>query len=224
MSRINATSWRTNSDVFSGMAIAVFQKKPSPTPIILMGAVVDSASGNGSSVQYSKLRVEFDATTSSTTTSSGGKHRRESIGTCTSTDNHEEKPDKNLSSTAPTILSTANSHIGDVSEPFWVRKSDASSWMEPDEMSMIELKKVVTLNDKRLFWEMIRSILDLPVLASKLKCPIKNSKDLHHVMSKPENRVLWISGSSEYLPKDAACALVADAYGPHDDNIPVSDH
>ena len=105
-----------------------------------------------------------------------------------------------------------------------MRKSDASSWMEPDELSMIDLKKVIPLNDRRLFWEMIRSIIDLPVLASKLKCPIKNAKDLHHVMSKPENRILWISGSSGCLPKEAACALVEDAYGPRDENIPVTDH
>ena len=238
ISRVNATSWRTNCDVFAGMSIAVFHKKPSSTPTVLMGTAIESSGGNGSLVPYSRLRVEFDAN-SSVTASGGGcftgninsnnnnsvnKKHRETVGTCTSTDYGNHADDSDIMSGAPTILSTANVHIGDVTEPFWVRKSDVSSWMEPDEMSMVELKKVLTSSDKRLFWEMVRSILDLPVLASKLKCPIKNSKDLYHVMSKPENRILWTSGSCEYLPKDTACALVGDAYGPHDDNVPVTDH
>ena len=85
--------------------------------------------------------------------------------------------------------------------------------MDPDELFMSEVKKVITITDKRLFWEMARTIMDLPLLASRLKrCLVKNSRELAALLKNPEYRILWSPEGPEYLPKDAATELISAAY------------
>jgi len=103
-------------------------------------------------------------------------------------------------------------NVGEVSEPFWVQKEDGCSWAEPDDIFQNAARKLVTITDKRVFWEMVRSIIDLPQLASELKCCIKSSKDVATLLKKQEYKVLWSADAPEYLPKDAATELIQAAY------------
>jgi hypothetical protein len=45
--------------------------------------------------------------------------------------------------------------IGDVELPFWVQR-EGLSWADPDEMFLEDAKDVITVTDKRIFWEMVR--------------------------------------------------------------------
>lgn len=86
--------------------------------------------------------------------------------------------------------------IGDVSEPFWVQKAvEGSVWCEPDELFMNESKRLISVTDKRVFWEMARAIIELPELANRCSNGIRNTRDLTNILKRPENKVLWTPGS-----------------------------
>lgn len=103
--------------------------------------------------------------------------------------------------------------IGDISEPFWVQnKKEGSVWSDPDDLFLIEAKKLISSTDKRVFWEMARSILELPELSIHCQSGIRNSTDLANVLKRPEHRVLWIAEAPDYMPKDVATELIKSAY------------
>jgi len=50
--------------------------------------------------------------------------------------------------------------IGDITEPFWVQSTnDGAVWGDPDDLCLSEAKRLISNNDKKIFWEMARSIM-----------------------------------------------------------------
>jgi hypothetical protein len=87
-----------------------------------------------------------------------------------------------------------------------------SSWLDPDEASMIDTKKIITNADKKIFWEMARAIIELPEISEYCNSAIKNSKDLAALLKRPEFKILWTAEAADILPKHAASELVTAAY------------
>lgn len=111
------------------------------------------------------------------------------------------------------ILKEQQIFVGDVGEPFWCQNAkEGACWCEPDEIFLTEAKKLITLTDKRIFWEMIRTIIELPQLSSHSKSGIRNTKDLGIILKKIENKILWTFDGPECLLKDVAMDLLTSAY------------
>ena len=89
-----------------------------------------------------------------------------------------------------------------------------SSWSDPDELSMTEIKKFISLGDKKTFWEMSRAIIELPEISEHCKSGVRSSKDLIFLLKNPEFKVLWTAEAADILPKQAAADLVTAAYVP----------
>jgi hypothetical protein len=193
-SLINDNNWRTNPQVLTGMRIAAFKKGPTPSPTIAIGTVIDATN----STQYGKVRVSFDTDKANLA--------------------NNVLSSFNLSSPRPS--STLQSQdikndiiIGEICEPFWIQSSKDSPWMEPDELFYIESKRLINSNDKRVFWEMVRAIIEMPELSAICKAAkIRDQKDLATIFKKPEFKILWTSDASNIIPKEAAAELITAAY------------
>ena len=74
------------------------------------------------------------------------------------------------------------------------------------------MRPKVTITDKRLFWEMARSIMDLPVLAEKLQETFRNSLELANLLKRPEYMILWTPDAANYIPRDASIVLLTSAF------------
>ena len=81
---------------------------------------------------------------------------------------------------------------------------------------MQEAKKLITLTDRRIFWEMVRAIIELPSLRAHLKpaLGLKSARELSNLLKRTENRILWTIEASECLPKEIAMELISNAYTP----------
>lgn len=210
-SAIQNNCWRTNPSILTGFRVAVFRKGATQTPTVLLGSVVEASASTG----YSKIRVAFDSEKNSSQNPEfhsfgyvptiGPKRNQSNLASNPTT------PTGKNSTNSSYEIGKDSSNIGDVSEPFWIQK-EGQSWMDPDENYILSSKKFITVTDKRIFWEMARSIIDLPQLAGKLKCGINNPKDIASLMKKEEFRVLWSLDAPAYLPKDAATELLSAAY------------
>lgn len=121
---------------------------------------------------------------------------------------------------APTARA-ASSVVGDIAEPFWVKSAtvEGASWADPDELFLLQAPQLLTVTDKRMFWEMARALLELPELsAATTECRIRNGQDLTAVLRRPEYRVLWVAGAAQHLTKEITTELVTSAYV-----VPVQD-
>ncbi len=191
---ISDNNWRTNPQVLAGMRIAAFKKGPTPIPTIAIGTVIDATN----STPYSKVRVSFD-----TDKANSANNALNSF---------------NLSSPRPssTVQSQDTKNemiIGEISEPFWIQCTKDSPWMEPDELFYNEAKRLISSNDKRVFWEMVRAIIEMPELSARCKAArIRDQKDLAAIFKKPEFKILWTSDASNIIPKEAAAELITAAY------------
>jgi hypothetical protein len=87
-----------------------------------------------------------------------------------------------------------------------------SCWSDPDDLSMTEIKKFISEEDKRVFWEMAKAIIDLPEISDFSNSGIKNAKDLTLILKKPEYKILWTANAADILPRQAAAELVTAAY------------
>jgi hypothetical protein len=87
-----------------------------------------------------------------------------------------------------------------------------SCWSNPDDLSMTEIKKFISEEDKRVFWEMAKAIIDLPEISDFSNSGIKNAKDLAFILKKPEYKILWTANAADILPRQAAAELVTAAY------------
>lgn len=87
-----------------------------------------------------------------------------------------------------------------------------SAWMEPDEVSLSEAKKVVTQDDKKIFWEMTKTIIELPEISEYCNCSLRNTSDLSSLLKRPEFKILWTAEAADILPKHTASDLVTAAY------------
>lgn len=227
LSTIQMNHWRTNPNVLAGMRVAVFRKIPQPTPSICIGLCVEASNNTG----YSKIRVAFDADKSninsnlqafqiqprSSHPSSPKAARKQGSNNW----NHSLSITGGLSSPiAPNtnIGIKATNHdqsvfIGDIGEPFWVQSlRENSPWYDPDELFNLESKKLITSADKRIFWEMMKIIIELPQLATPCKTGIRSPRELCTVLRKPEYKILWTNDGHVCLPKDIANDLLVNAY------------
>ena len=87
-----------------------------------------------------------------------------------------------------------------------------SAWSEPDEISFSEAKKVVTQDDKKIFWEMTKTIIELPEISEYCNCSLRNASDLSSLLRRPEFKILWTADAADILPKHTASDLVTAAY------------
>lgn len=184
--KIDSISWRTNPNALAGARIALFRKGPTPTPTMIVATAIEATG-----LAYSKLRVSFSPSVGDV-----GPDISHAFGSIKYKDKGEG----------------SGANIGEISEPFWVQRDGNSSWMEPDELYQLEIKDKLSITDKRMFWEMSRSIIDLHQLASKLTDTFKTSKEIATFLSRPENLVLWTADAPQFLPKDASIVLIQNAY------------
>eukprot|EP00981_Chlorochromonas_danica_P003501 scaffold659_cov192-Ochromonas_danica.AAC.14 len=119
----------------------------------------------------------------------------------------------NLSTGSISAMDTAQHIAGDISEPFWIQSTkEGSFWMDPDEFSLSEVKKIVTATDKRVFWEMAKSIIDLPELSLACKSGIRCPQDITTILKRPDYRVLWSVEGAEIITKEMSVELLRTAY------------
>lgn len=87
-----------------------------------------------------------------------------------------------------------------------------STWLEPDEVSLMEAKKVITSDDKKIFWEMTKTIIELPEISEYCNCSLRNANDLTTLLKRPEFRILWTAEAADLLPKHTTSELITAAY------------
>lgn len=104
--------------------------------------------------------------------------------------------------------------VGDVAEPFWVQSTTAelAQWYDPDELFSNEAKKLLTITDKRIFWEMARAIIDLPEISKVCKGTIRTVQDLVSMLKRAEFRVLWTPEAANIFPSAASADLIRFAF------------
>jgi hypothetical protein len=141
----------------------------------------------------------------------------------------------------PQRASNLNVHVArtdhihaEVGEPFWIEQMSPTSeqkvlspshirhvnglslssvtWCEPDEAFLTDIKKLITDSDKRIFWEMAKAIMELPMLIQNSRSTILNSRDLAVLLKRTEYKCLWTLDAPHILPKDAAIELISAAY------------
>jgi hypothetical protein len=86
------------------------------------------------------------------------------------------------------------------------------TWCEPDEAFLKDIKRLITVIDIKIFWEMAKAIMELPTLLEHSRSTILNSRDLAVMLKRIEYKFLWTSDALDFLPKDAAMELVSAAY------------
>ena len=97
--------------------------------------------------------------------------------------------------------------IGEVGEPFWIKNpndvTNKKVWRNPDEHFITEItKSLITSPDLKQFWDMLSIIIKYPAIAALCKLEeIRSHEKIGLMLSKPENKLLWINGYSEILPK-----------------------
>ena len=113
----------------------------------------------------------------------------------------ENKQCNNMLVTIDTSLSSEYS--------LFVRK-EGMNWIEPDVLNLAE--SGVTQLERSTFWEMVRSIIELPTLAQHCHGRVCNQDDITTVLKKPEFKVLWPNSVPNFLPKRCALELIEVAY------------
>jgi hypothetical protein len=105
--------------------------------------------------------------------------------------------------------------VGDVTEPFWVQSttnSEYSQWADPDDLFNSDSKRLITLTDKRIFWEMARALIDLPEISAACKGPVRTVQDVITMLKRLEYRFLWTSEAADIFPHFAASELIRFAF------------
>lgn len=88
------------------------------------------------------------------------------------------------------------------------------NWIEPDEyFNTIEAKKLINNHDKKLFWEMIKALVELPSLRQAWIAlggiPLT---EMANLLKKNEHKVLWLNEATDCLPRELLSDLVKHAY------------
>lgn len=140
---------------------------------------------------------------------------------------------------APMHTHSNGNVVGEVMEPFWVRRDTPAGmmpvlgdglmkqhtgigastgttasdcWQEPDEVFLLEIAcKYITSSDIQKFWEMLQCVIDMPELTQFCQCPVvKSPMDIANLLKKPEYQVLWTKGTPDILPKIVVCDILRD--------------
>jgi len=226
---INDHHWRCNPNALAGMPVAVFRKTTSAAPLVLMGRVVEATNGP---VTQGRIRVSFEHLDPADTNANG-------LGTQSAAGLPPARAPMSRSSTSLSLdtsfglghkavpggsaftplaspasynhKSYDTSHVGDVAEPFWVKRDD-EAWCNPDDL--FAMQGYITTEDKRIFWEMIQSLVALPSLVHVVREDDGDCFDVETIvqfLTRPECRELWANGV-ECLPKACACTLLRAAF------------
>jgi hypothetical protein len=115
------------------------------------------------------------------------------------------------------------------------------SWVAPDDVSYSKLQSIIGDEEKIIFWEMVAAIMEFPQFTiqedvddiydrdmqsygrtksthcldkewSNLPIEIVSPNSLAEVMSRKENKILWLSCIPVTLPHEACAELVRSAY------------
>lgn len=233
---IQQSHWRTNPNALCGLRVAIFRKNPAPVPTVITGIVSEATTAPG----YSKLRVAFDSEqtfrgmtslVSSPIVATKARTPPTVLRPPLAPLQHPDPvdfsdmppppprpsnpPSGESSPVGGSLLDNGSNQqiIGDVSEPFWVQANkDGGCWMDPDDLSAQEVRKTVTATDRRIFWEMARSLIDLPELSMACKTSVRSPADVTAILKRPEFRVLWTPDAVESLTKEMAVDLIRAAY------------
>ena len=234
---IKNKSWRTSPSVFAGYRIAFIKKNDGLIPTVAVGTVTEGTTAG--SLNYSKVRVvldEIEANQNGLESLLPHLYPYSAIPKvhCSPVGNTPQSPagppagarisipppsriltyEKTTPTTPLEKKQNTPERLCEVLEPFWVlQQNTGQQWLEPDELFAVEMKNLITAAHKKVFWEMVRSVIDHPKLALKLaNCDITNAKDLSFVLKRPEYRILWTTDAPQYLPKETASDLIAAAY------------
>lgn len=201
------------------MRVAMFRKASTCIPTVVTGTVIAALPSTG----YSKLRVSFETATDGVVAglNVGGPQNAPILPSTLQSLRQRSTSASSLNSNAlAAVQETLNSPpaapkqiIADVCEPIWVRQDkDGAAWMEPDEYCCYN-KPIISVTDRRLFWEMARAITTLPALASYLKGSIKSPPEICSFLLRKENKTVWFPEAPlDFLPKDDALDLIRKAY------------
>lgn len=134
------------------------------------------------------------------------------------------------------VLNGASPLIGETSEPFWIQQSPDQQWEEPDVICNCNIDKLITLEDKRILWEMISLLIEFPdyyrgieghsLDSSETSCRsevstldtiptlsnLSNPTELALIFHRKEYQVLWALEAPDYLPLAATQDLIRFAF------------
>ena len=240
--RISASHWRTCPATLIGLRAAVFRKGSSAIPTVVTGVVIaplattgysklriafDSAMTEGAMAAINPPQVSFQSPLLALTSLASLRHRSLSatsttgsiMGTTASQPIAESaqigspRGQTQQSSNSNSSSSNGKQIVADVSEPVWVRvDKEGCVWQEPDDTYATN-RQVVTVTDRRLFWEMSRAVVSLPQLSHFCQGPVRTSATLCAFLLCKEHKVLWYPEVSlDFLPKDDALDLIKRAY------------
>ena len=104
--------------------------------------------------------------------------------------------------------------VGDF-QAIWVQSSGDSGdgFSEADSYSFEKLSNILDSTAIKVFWEMLRSIIELPALIDYFPASI-NYYDIIRLLKQVEYKVLWIAECVQHLPTDVAVDLISAAYVP----------
>eukprot|EP01038_Epipyxis_sp_PR26KG_P011204 gene11204-15028_t len=109
-----------------------------------------------------------------------------------------------------------DNQTGDISAPFWVKShQEYSLWIDPDDLFINCADSFVSATDTKIFWEMCRTILNLPELVVESDSMIKTSHDLTEALKSIENKILWSPENADHLPRSITSELITHAYVLH---------
>jgi hypothetical protein len=193
---IRKANWRCSPDVYVGARAAIFppnQKSlANDRPFILHGSIIKGAP----STDYGSLRVSLD-------------HGKEGASaTCEeemlvvepqAKDNNSSKASENLSEM-------------DVKMPFWVQIAPGDPWVDPDELFTQQIDALISSMDKEIFWEMTRSMIEMPQLCICMLGGLKSLEDIEAILARREYRPLWTTAGPDCLPISSSSNLLRQAY------------
>jgi hypothetical protein len=91
----------------------------------------------------------------------------------------------------------------------------SAQWSCPDKMFLSDAPKIISSSEKIKFWEMVRSLLELPVLASKLVGRLRDAEGIAKLLCLPEYKALWTDlQDASFIPHKQALDLCLHAYVP----------
>ena len=102
--------------------------------------------------------------------------------------------------------------VGDF-QALWVQSSGDSGdgFTDADSYSFEKLSNILDSAAIQMFWEMLRSIIELPALTDYFPASI-NYYDIIRLLKQVEYKVLWITECVQHLPADVAVDLIMAAY------------
>jgi hypothetical protein len=139
------------------------------------------------------------------------------------------KPPGNLSVGSLQGFTSTGGVISEVVEPFWVQPlsaesgsenggsargsiSQSAAWFEPDEYCAQEIRKELSAADIRVFWEMVRVMIELEEFRGMLKGPLASMESVTAIVIRKENSLLWTADAAQYIPKECATVLMTESY------------